>query len=63
MTNAIKIPRFALTIAFTLICTVLACPSAFGAQTFLTSPIDQLQFDSHTRIGYEDVVWVYMAGT
>ena len=49
--------------ALTLICCALSCPPAFGAQSFLTAPIDELQFDSHTRIGYGDVVWVGLPGS
>jgi hypothetical protein len=51
------------TIALTLICSALPCPAALGAHAVLTAPVDELQFDSHTRLGYEDVVWVAMPGS
>lgn len=45
------------------LCGVLSCSAAFGATGFLTAPVEQLQFDSHTRVGYEDVVWVGLNGS
>jgi hypothetical protein len=36
---------------------------AAAAQSFLQMPLEEVQLDSHTRVGYEDLVWVKLNGS
>src|SRR5687767_10447473 len=48
-----------------LVLTAAFCfsPVTYAANAWRVGPITQVQMDSHVRPGYQDVVWIFMAGS
>jgi hypothetical protein len=44
-------------------CVALHATGASATMSFRLAPIDEIQLDSHIRLGYEDAVWVRMNGS